>query len=36
MKIKIGYNLLDQSEYECGAFVFIRDGDKIRNLEAIW
>lgn len=36
MKIKVEYNKFAQTENICGAFIFIRDGDKIRNLEAGW
>lgn len=36
MKIKVEYDELAQTENLCGNFVFIRDGDKIRNLEAKW
>lgn len=36
MKIKVRYNELEQTESLCGNFVFIRDGDKIRNFEAKW
>lgn len=36
MKINVKYNELAQTENICGNFVFIRDGDKIRNLEAGW
>ena len=36
MKIKVKYSALEQTENLYGPFVFIRDGDKIRNLEAGW
>ena len=36
MKIKVVYNRLDQSEYLDGPFIFIKDGNKICNLEAKW
>ena len=36
MKIKVKYSALEQTENIYGPFVFIRDGDKIRNLEANW
>lgn len=36
MKIKIEYDVLEQTENKCGPFIFIRDGNKIRNLEARW
>lgn len=36
MKIKVIYRVLDQTENICGPFIFIRDGDKIRNLEGVW
>lgn len=35
MKIKVEYNEFEQTENLCGNFVFVRDGNKIRNLEAI-
>jgi hypothetical protein len=36
MKINVSYNELEQTESIWGPFVFIRDGDKIRNFEAVW
>lgn len=36
MKIKVEYNALAQTESLCGPFIFIKDGNKIRNFEAIW
>ncbi len=36
MRIIVDYNELEQTENICGPFVFIRDGKKIRNLEAVW
>lgn len=36
MKVKVKYDEKEQTEYLCGNFVFIRDGDKIRNLEGVW
>lgn len=36
MKIKANYNELEQTEALWGPFIFIRDGDKIRNFEAKW
>lgn len=36
MKIKIEYNELVQTQSVCGNFVFVRDGDRIHNLEATW
>lgn len=36
MKIKVNYNELEQTEALWGPFIFIRDGDKIRNFEAKW
>lgn len=36
MKIKVKYDKFEQTETQCGNFVFIRDGDKIRNFEAKW
>jgi len=36
MKIKVNYNELEQTENLWGPFIFIRDGDKIRNFEAKW
>lgn len=36
MKINVTYNKLDQSEVKDGPFVFIKDGNTIRNLEAKW
>ncbi len=36
MKINIKYDALMQTENICGPFIFIRDGDRIRNLEARW
>lgn len=36
MKIKVKYSALEQTENIYGPFVFIRDGNKIRNLEANW
>ncbi len=34
MKIKIKYNKFEQTESIWGPFVFIRDGNRIRNFEA--
>ena len=34
MKIKVKYDETKQTEYLCGPFIFIRDGNKIRNLVA--
>jgi len=36
MEIKVDYNELEQTENLCGNFVFIREGNRIRNLEAKW
>ena len=36
MKIKVKYDYFKQTENLCGPFIFIRDGDKIRNFEAKW
>lgn len=36
MKIQVEYKELEQTETNCGNFVFIKDGNKIRNLEATW
>jgi hypothetical protein len=36
MKINVEYDELAQTVNLCGNFVFIRDGKKIRNLEAKW
>ena len=36
MKIKVDYDKLKQTECLCGNFIFIRDGDRIVNLEARW
>ena len=36
MKIKVKYDESEQTEYLCGNFVFIRDGNKVRNLEGVW
>ena len=36
MKIKVDYDEFKQTETICGPFVFIRDGNKIRNLEGVW
>lgn len=36
MKINIKYDALKQTENICGPFIFIRDGNRIRNLEARW
>lgn len=36
MKIKVKYDESEQTQNVCGAFVFIRDGNRIRNLEATW
>lgn len=36
MKIKVKYDKMAQTEAIYGPFVFIKDGDKIRNLEAGW
>ena len=36
MKINIKYNEFEQTEKMCGPFIFIKDGNKIRNFEARW
>ena len=36
MKIKVEYNPLEQTQAIWGPFVFIKDGDTIRNFEARW
>ena len=36
MKINVKYDEFAQTQNLCGNFVFIRDGNKIRNLEATW
>lgn len=36
MKINVEYNELEQTQSKCGNFIFIREGDKIHNLEATW
>ena len=36
MKINVEYNEFEQTENVCGNFVFIRDGNRITNLEAKW
>lgn len=36
MKINVIYEPLEQTENRCGNFVFVKDGDRIHNLEAIW
>lgn len=36
MKIKVEYNELEQTENLWGPFIFIKDGNTIRNFEAKW
>lgn len=36
MKIKVEYNELVQTQSLCGSFVFVREGNMIKNLEAKW
>ena len=36
MKIDVKYNELEQTQTQCGPFIFIRDGDRIVNFEARW
>ena len=36
MKINVEYNPLHQTEAIWGPFIFIKDGDAIKNLEARW
>ena len=36
MKIEVKYNPFDQTENLCGPFIFIKEGNVIRNLEARW
>ena len=36
MKIKVKYDESAQTEAIWGPFIFIRNGNEIRNLEAVW
>lgn len=36
MKINVKYDELVQTQNVCGNFVFIREGNRIHNLEATW